>query len=93
MAPKDTTPHGGEIMQPPNRTIPQPKPGEGGDEPARPNADADEAEEEPGFEDRPSLPTHPEPVAADMEDEEADPVTDSGPGIADGIKSLKKQRG
>jgi hypothetical protein len=32
-------------------------------------------------------------MAADMEDEEADPVIDSGPGIADGIKSLKKQRG
>lgn len=29
----------------------------------------------------------------DIEDEEADPVLDSGPGLADGVDSLKKQRG
>jgi hypothetical protein len=32
-------------------------------------------------------------MPVDVEDEEADPVTDSGPGIDDGVKSLKKQRG
>jgi hypothetical protein len=42
---------------------------------------------------RPSLPDHPERMAADIEDEDADPVIDSGPGIDDGPTSLKKQRG
>jgi hypothetical protein len=72
MAPKDRTPHFGEIVQPPNRTIPQPKPGEERDEPVRGNPDS---------------------MAVDVEDEEADPVIDSGPRIDDGVKSLKKQRG
>ena len=34
---------------------------------------------------RPGLPDHPGVMAADIEDEEADPVVDSGPGIADRI--------
>ena len=33
---------------------------------------------------RPQLPTDTEVTAADIEDEEADPVVDTGPGIADG---------
>ena len=33
---------------------------------------------------RPALPDHPEQMAVDIEDEEADPVVDTGPGIADG---------
>lgn len=33
---------------------------------------------------RPPLPADPEVTAADIEDEEADPVIDTGPGIADG---------
>lgn len=33
---------------------------------------------------RPGLPEHPERMAADIEDEEADPVVDEGPGITDG---------
>ena len=32
-------------------------------------------------------------MAADIEDEEADPVIDTGPGIADGVRSPEKQRG
>jgi hypothetical protein len=32
-------------------------------------------------------------MAADIEDEEDDPVVDTGPGIADGFKRLKKQKG
>lgn len=32
---------------------------------------------------RPALPQKPETMAADIEDEEDDPVVDSGPGIAD----------
>jgi len=42
---------------------------------------------------RPALPEHPERMAADIEDEEADPVIDTGPGIADGVQGQKKQRG
>jgi len=42
---------------------------------------------------RPALPDHPERMAADIEDEEADPVTDTGPGIADGVQAPKKHGG
>ncbi|MDB5874048.1 MAG: hypothetical protein JWQ07_3490 [Ramlibacter sp.] len=42
---------------------------------------------------RPALPAHPEKMAADIEDEEDDPVIDSGPGIADGAKGPGGQRG
>jgi len=42
---------------------------------------------------RPPLPEHPQRMAADIEDEEADPVIDSGPGIADGITPPHRQRG
>ena len=41
--------------------------------------------EPPDIAHRPVLPDHPELMAADIEDEEADPVVDSGPGIADGV--------
>jgi hypothetical protein len=93
MAPKDPTPRGGEILQPPNRTIPQPRPGEESDEPVLGNPVADEAGDQPDIPKRPALPRDPQRMAADIEDEEADPVIDSGPGIDDGVKSLKKQKG
>ncbi|TFZ03537.1 hypothetical protein [Ramlibacter humi] len=38
----------------------------------------------PDIEHRPSLPDHPKQMTADIEDEDDDPVVDSGPGIADG---------
>jgi len=38
---------------------------------------------------RPELPEHPQIMAADIEDEEADPVVDAGPGIADGALNRK----
>ena len=91
MAPKDTTPHGGEIMQPPNRTIPEPKPVEEVLGPMHGHAEESREDAEPAK--RPALPAHPEPMAADVEYEETDPVLDRGPGSADGLKSLKKQRG
>lgn len=87
--PDDTTPHGGEAMHaPPDRaTIPQPKPGRASDEPPRgqPQAEADQ--------DRPPLPAGSEPMAADVEDEEADPVVDTGPGVAEdtGKPSVTRQ--
>ena len=92
MAPDDPTPHGGEIMHelPQRAKIPQPKPGGETDEPA---GGSPRAEDEPEGARRPALPEHAEPMAVDIEDEEADPVTDRGPGIDDGVKSLKKQKG
>lgn len=84
MPPRDPSPLGDEMVRTlPERKFPEPKPGD--------HAAADEAA--PDISHRPALPGHPEPMAADVEDEEADPVTDAGPGIADGVRSLNKQRG
>jgi len=70
MCPIDPTPHAGEMMQPPpGPEIPQGRDGNSGP------ADVSQ---------RPALPDHPEQMAVDIEDEEADPVVDTGPGIADG---------
>lgn len=70
MCPIDPTPHAGEMMQPPaDHEIPQGSDGKTG------KADVSH---------RPALPDHPEQMAVDIEDEEADPVVDTGPGIADG---------
>lgn len=74
----------------PDQKIPQPEPGPPG---ATGRAGADEPKRDRGIAGRPALPDHPERMAADIEDEEADPVIDTGPGIADGPASLKKQRG
>lgn len=71
MCPIDPTPHGGEILHLPPRKFPPPQPG--GDTAA-----------EPDMAQRPPLPDQPEQMAVDVEDEEADPVVDSGPGIDDG---------
>lgn len=88
--PIDPSPHGAEILhQPPQPKYPEPKPGQESDEPVhgQPGAKA-------GNGGRPALPDRPEQMAVDIEDEEADPVIDSGPGIDDdGLKSLRKQRG
>ncbi|RYF42088.1 MAG: hypothetical protein EOO25_07840 [Comamonadaceae bacterium] len=70
MCPLDPSPHGGEILhQPPERKFPPPK---RDDVPAS----------QPDIDQRPALPDHPEQMAVDIEDEEADPVIDSGPGIS-----------
>lgn len=80
--PDDTSPHGGEAMHelPDRARIPKDKPG------GRPATDVGE---------RPPLPLHPEPMAADMEDEEEDPVVESGPGVAEesGKPSVTRQPG
>ena len=89
MPPRDPSPLGDEMVRTlperkfPERKFPEPKPGG--------NATADEAA--PDIAHRPALPDRPERMAADVEDEEADPVNDSGPGIADGVHSLNKQKG
>jgi hypothetical protein len=83
--PDDPTPLGDAMTHRfPDQKIPQPKPERAG------NTHADEKR---GTASRPALPDHPQRMAADIEDEDADPVIDTGPGIADGPKSLKKQRG
>ena len=84
MPPRDPSPLGDEMAETlPERKFPESKP----DGPAA----TDEAA--PDISQRPPLPEHPERMAVDVEDEEADPVTDTGPGIADGIRSLRKQKG
>ena len=73
MCPIDPSAHGGEVLHEPLKKFPPSKPG---DDPGQPDIGH-----------RPALPDHPEPMAVDVEDEEADPVVDSGPGIADGVES------
>jgi hypothetical protein len=83
MCPIDPTPYAGEVMHPPTeREFPKARP----DQTQRDNS-------APDISHRPELPDHPEQMAADIEDEEADPVVDSGPGIADGVQPLVRQRG
>lgn len=93
--PDDTTPHGGEVLHdlPERAKIPQPKPGQPSDEPVRGQPGAGKPEPEIG--ERPELPANPELMAADIEDEDADPVVDTGPGIADdsGKPSVTRQPG
>ena len=73
--PTDRTPLGDEMAERlPERKFPQDKSGGSKDEPA---AGTD-------IKQRPALPDRPTPMAADIEDEESDPVIDNGPGIADG---------
>lgn len=80
--PDDTSPHGGESMHPlPDRaTIPKDKPG------TLPPTDIRE---------RPPLPDGGSALAADVEDEDADPVVESGPGVAEetGKPSVTRQPG
>ena len=85
MPPDDPTPLGDAMTHRfPDQKIPQAKPD---------RAAETDAQDQRGTAARPSLPDHPERMAADVEDEEADPVIDTGPGIADGVEGLKKQRG
>jgi hypothetical protein len=88
--PDDTSPHGGEALHPlPDRAqIPQRKPGAGSTE--RPQ-DTDR----PDVARRPDLPARSEPMAADVEDEDDDPVVESGPGVAEetGKPSVTRQPG
>ena len=74
MCPTDTTPDPRDMQRAPeSQQIQQrgPKAERGGDR-------------TPDIAHRPGLPEHPERMAADIEDEEADPVVDEGPGITDG---------
>ncbi len=93
MPPDDPTPLGDAMTHRfADQKIPDSKPNadesgtEDSAEPADTLGSADIAE-------RPPLPNHPERTAADIEDEEADPVIDTGPGIADGVQGFQKERG
>lgn len=89
MPPIDPSPEGAEVLhQQHEPKFPEPKPGDESDEPVRGQPGAAQPDDA-----RPELPNHPTSTAADIEDEDADPVIDDGPGIADGVKSLRKQRG
>ena len=82
MCPTDTTPDPRDMLRiPESQEIPEPTP-DGGHHPHQSTRRPDIAR-------RPQLPDHPEIMAADVEDEEADPVLDSGPGIADGPERPK----
>lgn len=70
MCPIDPSPHGGEILHQPPKAFP----------PERLGHDHGK----PDIVHRPALPDHPEHMAADVEDEDDDPVVDSGPGITGG---------
>ncbi len=73
--PTDTTPDPRDMERLPEaQRIPEPQRG-------RPAAAPVQA---PDMTRRPALPAHPERMAADIEDEDADPVVDTGPGIDDG---------
>ena len=100
--PVDSTPRGDEMVRRlPERKFPEPRPqgtredAEMGETPHGPAPR--EREGAPAsasdISSRPALPEHPERMAADLEDEDDDPVIDSGPGIADGMRSLRKQKG
>lgn len=92
MPPDDPTPLGDAMTHRfANQRIPEPKPD--AREPERHSPTGTAAARSGDVADRPALPSHPERMAADVEDEEADPVVDTGPGIADGVKGLKKQQG
>ena len=97
---KDPTPHGGEAFHelPDRAKIPQPKPGGGDDAPlmapdSKPLHGGEETRDtaqaqQPAVGERPPLPERTQQLAADIEDEEADPVKESGPGVADEPKEL-----
>lgn len=68
MCPEDPTPHGAEILH---------EPLQGRFPPLRP----DHHEKAPDTRSRPPLPEHVEAMAADMEDEDEDPVVETGPGV------------
>ncbi|HZY19698.1 MAG TPA: hypothetical protein VFE82_14590 [Ramlibacter sp.] len=76
MCPTDTTPDPRDMERmPESQEIPQAVPGA--------SAAHDEARRPPDIARRPPLPERPEIMAADIEDEEDDPVVESGPGVVD----------
>lgn len=89
MCPTDRSPHGGEILHElPEPVFPDPQPSGEGAPPTPVDAAVDP--DDPAQR-RPAIPSHTELQAADIEDEEADPVVESGPGV-DEIGPLRAGR-
>ncbi|MCW5651984.1 MAG: hypothetical protein KIS62_19730 [Ramlibacter sp.] len=81
--PIDPSPHGKEILHElPEERFPHPN-----DEGHPPHPKAPSAAQ---TRQRPPLPTHVAVMAADVEDEDDDPVIDTGPGIADGLAGARR---
>jgi hypothetical protein len=78
MCPIDPTPHAGEVLQKPEKQFPEPLQDDkhhAGEKHVRED-DADAS-----LQDRPPIPAHSELMGVDVEDEEDDPVVESGPGV------------
>jgi hypothetical protein len=96
--PEDTSPHGGEAFHPPPQRarIPDPPP-QATDPVAHGRTDTVQRPDEDTIARRPSLPEGTQTLAADVEDEDADPVVEAGPGVADpagqGTVSVTRQPG
>jgi hypothetical protein len=74
MCPIDPSPHFGEVMQEPEKQFPKPTP----DVTHEPKP---KALDDVPVQDRPPIPSRSETMAVDIEDEDADPVVESGPGL------------
>lgn len=72
MCPIDPTPHAGEVLHEPDTQFPKPTPDVRHEK---------KPEAETSVEDRPAIPAASAQMAVDIEDEEADPVVESGPGV------------
>jgi hypothetical protein len=78
MCPTDTTPDPRDMLRGPETPeFVEPKP-------ARQRGTSADTAPAAAAGERPPLPDHPRVMAADIEDEDADPVVDTGPGIDDG---------
>ncbi|MBC7435620.1 MAG: hypothetical protein H7332_06075 [Bdellovibrionales bacterium] len=74
MCPIDPSPHAGEVMHEPGKQFPAPSPD--GLHERKPEGDV-------SVTGRPAIPAHSELMGVDVEDEDADPVVESGPGVDD----------
>jgi hypothetical protein len=95
--PEDTSPHGGEVFHPPPQRARIPDPPQ---QEHRAGGALADTVESPGAGDmamRPPLPAHASRQPVDVEDEDADPVVESGPGLEDpgdnGTVSVTRQPG
>lgn len=76
MCPIDPSPHAGEVMHEPEKQFPKLTPDVTHEPKPKAEADADAQ-----MQDRPPIPPRSETMAVDIEDEEEDPVVESGPGL------------
>ena len=79
MCPIDPSPHAGEVLHEPDKQFPVPSPD--GLHERKPQGEVT-------VDDRPAIPAQSELMGVDVEDEEEDPVIESGPGVDDGQTHL-----